>query len=801
MCRFLSTVIIFFTVCLLPATGSLAASGDPVAPHHRIKLKVFNRVDATSTHITGKADRAVLEAFKKKYPYIDITTFNGLDIDGASLMAVAGGTSPDVIYLNMKGSESYIRQGIVQPLDDLMAEVPSGDINDRYIPGVRRVAYRRGPDGRKHWYAVPYGNLVTVLFYHKALFREAGLHPDKPPRDWGELLQYARRITDPDKGVYGMGFSTGKAVSYVWYTFLASAGGEMMVEDSSGDWKLKYNSDVAVRAARFFTRMIQEPFVKNGKTVKTCVYSDTDIIDKFSQGKVGMHLGYLDDKMIAAINPFTVGIAPWPGDGLGHRGSELNATMMGLYAGVKDPEIKDAAFKFMWFWDGPEARAIRTRIFVENGYGGFVNPQYLRRYGYTEYLKYVPKGWEETLNQAMKNGHPEPYGKNCEAIYSMVDRPIQQMLAEGVGHMSKKKANLRIRQLLDKSVVETDAMLLGTIPPDVQRTRRTVALIVSLVIVIAFSLVFSYLMKIFTPPDSGGTKAWDFRKYWLAYLLLVPAVSTIFIWHYIPLLRGAAIAFYDYRIMGGSTLVWLDNFADVLFDPFFWKTMLNTLYYAALWLGLGFFAPVILALFLSEVPRLKVFYRVLFYLPAVISGIVVMFMWKSFYDPSAAGLLNKVVSIFGIESQAWLQNPHLAMLCIIIPLVWAGMGPGCLIYLAALKSVPEELYEAADLDGAGTMRKVRHITLPMIKPLIIINLMGAFIGAFNSADFVLVMTGGGPNYATHVVGLEVFYNAFCYLKFGRAAAIGWLMSLVLLGFTAYQMKRLSNMTFKAGGAS
>jgi len=792
--RLLSLVFVF----------SLMLSVRPAdAEQERVKLKVFNQVDATSTDIVQKANRAVLDAFKKKYPYVDITTFSGvyLDMDTAPLMAVAGGTSPDVVYVNMRKSESFISQGIIQPLDDLMAKLPPSEIAGRYIPAVRQVAYRRGPDGRKHWYAVPYGNFAMALFYRKDLFLAAGLDPDRPPRNWQELEQYAHKLTDIDKGIYGIGFGLDNGVSWTWYQFLSSAGGNVMEEDRDGNWRLTYDSNAAVRAAYFFARLAQGNFRNKGKSIKSCVYSDRDLVTKFDRGQIAMKFGYLDDKMIANLNPYVTGIAPMPGDDKGHHGSELNSTMMGMYAGIKDPRVREAAFKFMWFWDGPEAIAIRTRIFVENGYGGFVNPAYLRKYGYTEYLKYVPKGWEETLNNALKYGHPEPYGKNCDAVYSMLDRPIQQMLAENAGNMPQGKAMKRIETLLHNSMGKTEQMMMGHVPPDVKRTRRSIAFMVAILIIIAFTLVFRYLMKVFTPSDLETTVKWGFRKYWLAYVLLIPAAAAIFIWHYIPLLRGAAIAFYDYRIMGGSQLIWLDNFADVLFDPFFWKAMVNTLYYAGLWLLLGFFAPVILALFLSEVPRLKVFYRVLFYLPAIISGIVVMFMWKSFYDPSAAGLLNKVISLFGITPQAWLQNPHLAMLCIIIPLIWAGMGPGCLIYLAALKSVPEELYEAADLDGAGTMSKVWHITLPMIKPLILINLIGAFIGAFNSSDFVLIMTGGGPNYATHVVGLEVFYNAFLYLKFGRAAAIGWLMSLVLLGFTAYQMKRLSNMTFKAGGTA
>ena len=139
----------------------------------------------------------------------------------------------------------------------------------------------------------------------------------------------------------------------------------------------------------------------------------------------------------------------------------------------------------------------------------------------------------------------------------------------------------------------------------------------------------------------------------------------------------------------------------------------------------------------------------------------------------------------------------MAMLALMIPQAWASLGPGCLIYLAALKTVPEDLYEAAAIDGAGLCARIRHVTLPVIRPLILIQLIFALIASFQSADFVLFMTGGGPDYGTHVVGLEVFLKAYVFLDFGVATAMGWIMAFALLGFTVLQMTRLSRVTFRA----
>jgi multiple sugar transport system permease protein len=135
------------------------------------------------------------------------------------------------------------------------------------------------------------------------------------------------------------------------------------------------------------------------------------------------------------------------------------------------------------------------------------------------------------------------------------------------------------------------------------------------------------------------------------------------------------------------------------------------------------------------------------------------------------------------------------MFAVVLPGVWAGAGPGSVLYLAALKNIPDERYEAADLDGASWWHKVRFITLPGLKPLILINLLGVFIAGFKAMENIFVLTGGGPLYSTHTIGLEVWTNAFMYLKFGYATAAAWVMGAILIGFTLVQIRNLTRMRF------
>lgn len=280
---------------------------------------------------------------------------------------------------------------------------------------------------------------------------------------------------------------------------------------------------------------------------------------------------------------------------------------------------------------------------------------------------------------------------------------------------------------------------------------------------------------------------------------MLPAVASVLLWIYLPMAMGTRMAFQDYGIVRDSVWVGLSNFGDMLVDATWWASLKRTGYFMLLMLGLGFWPPILLAILLQEVSHGKIFYRTVFYLPAVIAGFVVIYLWRLFYDPGAYGILNQVIALVGIEPQRWLGDPRLAMFAVVIPVVWASVGPGCLIYLAALKSVPDELYEAADVDGASFFDKIRYIVIPYLKPLIIIQFIGAFIAASQGAGFILVMTFGGPAEATRVAGLHIFQEAFLALRFGMATAMAWFLGIMLIGFTVWQLKILSRMEFRAAG--
>lgn len=790
----------------------------------KIILKVFELPDPKAADAFSRADRAVIEAFKAKYPNIELRSFSGIkienmDLDAGPLMAIAGGVSPDIIYVNFRQSATYIEKGFLYPLDEFVKYVDQDELNYRiYDPVWPVVKRKKEKDSIDHIWTIPYETLVRVLMYRKDMFRRVGLDPDDPPENWEELFSYAQRMTVPEENVYGITFSSGPQCAWDWITFLWSAGGEAVRQNlQTGEWYASFDDKAAVESMYFYTKICSESWIDGvGNQQYGYAKRDGDWGNMWFDGQIGMRIDYMDDKSLGkSLDPNLYGVAPVPKGPTGIRGSELNCRMMGIFSGAGESnngglgdrdaqKVKEAAFQYIWFYDSDEARKIRLQVMIDAGYGKMMNPVFLRKYGFEEFLQYSPEGWEETFNEALQNGKPEPYGKNTQKIYEYMSYPLNECISlNKAGKLGDTEAEKKenIKQILEKAVQKTNRKMLGKITPEERLKRNRTAVMVAIIIFAVFIYVIYRVWKIFTPKTFEPVSRKPKKKNFLPVIIMLPALLSILIWKYLPMLMGSVMAFQDYSLVGDSTFVGMANFADVLYDPVWWASLGRTFYYMILSLGLGFVPPIILAILLQEVSHGKLFYRVIYYLPAVVSGVIVIYLWKLLYDPSDSGILNQLLMWLGLPKSDWLGNRNLAMLLCILPTVWAGVGPGCLIYLAALKSIPQEIYEAADIDGAGFRHKVRHIVLPSMKALIIIQFIAAFIASAQQSGFILVMTFGGPNQATRVADLLIFEKAYLYLNFGIATAMAWLLGVLMMGFAVFQLRKLSRMEFRTADSA
>ena len=808
MRRSLMSLLLLLTGLMTPLTAARAS----------IVLKVFELPDPRATDANSKANAAVVQAFRQKYPHIELRAFSGIkienmDLDAGPLMAIAGGVAPDILYVNFRQSDTYIQNNFLYPLDEFISRERPEAMQLRVEKPVWQVIKRKlkGSSEEKVW-MLPYETLVRVLMYRKDVFRRVGLDPNQPPRDWEQFKAYAARLSDPATNTYGTVLAAGPQAAYDWLPLLWAAGGDAVVWDPVQEvWRASFASEAGVRAIEYYLELLNQPWKdKNGRPQRGFAMREGDWGYLWTEGKIAMRNDYLSQQnMGGKYDPNLYGFAPSPAGPSGQGGSEINCRMMGIFSGAgisndaglgdRDPQlVREAAWEYIRFYDSEEARQIRLKVMVESGYGRTQNPVFLKRYGYDDYLRYAPEGWLETFETAMREGKPEPFGDNCQKVYEFMTYPLDELIKlDRSGRLGNDPQTRRaaILRVLQKAQERTNAEMIGTLPKAEKIRRERLAAVIAALILFAFLLTLWRVWTILAPETRSSASPSSKRWFWIA-LLLAPAVISIFMWKYVPLISGSLMAAKDYKLVGHSPWVGFGNLAEVLFDPSWWASVGKTLYYMALSLGFGFLPPIILAIMLQEVSHAKLLYRVIFYLPAVISGVIVIYLWKLLYAPGDAGALNQLLLALGLPKSDWIRNESLAMLCVVLPGIWAGMGPGSLIYLAALKNIPNELYEAADIDGAGFLAKLRHIVFPSLRALIIIQLIAAFIIAAQSSDFILVMTFGGPNEATRVADLLIFEKAYLYLKFGLATTMAWMLSLMLMGFTVMQIKHISRMEFR-----
>ncbi|HPR18672.1 MAG TPA: extracellular solute-binding protein, partial [Candidatus Cloacimonadota bacterium] len=499
----------------------------------KVILKVFELPDPKAADAFSRADRAVIKAFKEKYPYIELRSFSGIkienmDLDAGPLMAIAGGVSPDIIYVNFRQSATYIEKGFLYPLDDYVKNIDPEELSFRiYDPVWPVVKRQKGNEGEEHIWSIPYETLVRVLMYRKDLFRKVGLDPDKPPQTWNELLSYAQRMSIPEEEIYGITFSSGPQCAWDWITFLWSAGGEAVRKNpQTGEWYASFDDDAAVNSMYFYMGMCSDPWIDStGKQQHGYANRYGDWGYMWFDGQIGMRIDYMDDKSLGkSLDPNLYGVAPVPTGPTGMRGSELNCRMMGIFSGAGETnngglgerdakKVKDAAFKYIWFYDSDEARKIRLQVMIDAGYGKMMNPVFLRKYGFEDFLQYTPTGWEETFNEALANGKPEPYGKNTQKIYEYMSYPLNEIIdlnEKGKLGQTEAEKKTHIKEILTKAVAKTNRKMLGKISPEERYKRNRTAVIVAIIIFSMFIYVIYRVWQIFTPktfePPSPKTK-------------------------------------------------------------------------------------------------------------------------------------------------------------------------------------------------------------------------------------------------------------------------------------------------------
>ncbi|GIO66378.1 sugar ABC transporter permease [Paenibacillus sp. FSL M7-1455] len=280
-----------------------------------------------------------------------------------------------------------------------------------------------------------------------------------------------------------------------------------------------------------------------------------------------------------------------------------------------------------------------------------------------------------------------------------------------------------------------------------------------------------------------GDAAWGYA--FIAVALLVFAMFTLY-----PVISALIISFQKYKPIG-SEFVGFENYTETFKDKLFWKAIVNTVVYTVLTVPVSLllsFAVSIMILPLKK--KMQTVFKAVYYLPAVASGVALSLVWLWIFDPMPVGIFNKVTSFFGLGTHNWLGSSAYAMFSLVLMAWLSSHGTSIIIYLAALLGIDGSYYEAAELDGASFFQKLWYIVVPCLKPTTLFLLVTGVIGSFQVFQNAYLMTGGGPDNATTMVGLLIFNNAFKYFEFGKAAAQSLVLAAIIAVISFIQFKFL-----------
>ncbi|MEU4624041.1 sugar ABC transporter permease [Actinoplanes sp. NPDC023801] len=273
------------------------------------------------------------------------------------------------------------------------------------------------------------------------------------------------------------------------------------------------------------------------------------------------------------------------------------------------------------------------------------------------------------------------------------------------------------------------------------------------------------------------------------HAFLIGAILCFGLFMWFPMIRGIVMSFQRTR-RGVTTWVGWDNYVRIIEDPSFWVAWKNTFYFTGLALILGFVAPFFVAILLNEFRHAKGYLRILVYLPVMLPPASALYLFKYYaYDPSEAGLFNAILAFFNLPTSEWMQSPTMTMPAMVIASTWMNMGGAVLIYLAALQNIPGDLYEAAELDGAGLAKRIWHVTIPQTRLILALLAMMQIVATMQLfIEPLILANGAGTQDSATSVAYLIYQHGFFQNDLNGAAALGVIMLLVLAAFSAVYLR-------------
>jgi multiple sugar transport system permease protein len=749
------------------------------------------------------------------------------------ICAVAGGVPPDLVWFDRFAIGEWASRGALTDLRAMLdAQSPDDpyriDLTEYYEWAVAEASYAPPGSGQTPGvYGIPTNADVRAFFVNLDVLRQAGLvdaqgHP-KPPRTWEELLDYSKRLTlyrtpgDPSSGIVRLGFAPSVGNSWL-YLFSWQAGGEMLSADGR---RVTMNSPENVRALKYMTSL----YDACGGVGQVDAYRDAQqqggSLDPLLNGQLAMKIdGDAFLGIIAEWKPqldFAVLPAPMPADRL--AAGVPPVTWSGGWSVVipSTSRNKTGAFKLMQFLNSEEGIRIleRGRRDEKESQGRLYLPRPLANQRLHDMMV------RETVELDPKV--PAPFKRAFEVFRDLRPNtrirpvtPIGQLLWNqhvratdaGVNHTFADQARQtgRDESELALATMQVDAQraldrLLSPPPPTIVHWRP-ILLGYAALVALPFLLMWIVYRR---RRREHGYRA---REVGAALLFLSPWAIGFVVLVGGPIVFSVIISFTRYDVLSPARYVGLGNYHRAFTDPVFYKSLFNTLF-MVIQIPLGMALSLAVALLLNRGIRAIGLYRAAFYLPVVMPLVATTLLWTWLLNPNHGAVnsvlawlidtpparwIEQLVSLFSAEPfqftlPGWIRDPAWSKPSIILMNLWKA-GGGMIIWLAGLQSIPPDLYEAASIDGAGAWRRFRHITVPMLSPFILFNLIIGLIGTMQIFTEAYILTAGGaaggPADSTLFYAYYLFVQAFQFFNMGYASAMAWVLFLIVLVLTLAQ---------------
>ncbi len=753
-------------------------------------------------------DQDVVAEFERRNPGIKVVAGVTASRDMVSdpqrlLCAIAGGDPPDLVMFDRYAVAEWAARGAFLPLDEFIArdrDKPEGIRPEDFFEACWKEAQWKG-----HVYAIPSGTDNRALYYNKDLLIAAGLVDEggeaRPPRTWEELEDYAMRLSEfvrDEKGRITAIRRAGFIPNYgnAWFYFYSWLNDGQLLSDDGRRCTL--DSPANVEAMRYVVRL----YDKLGGAELVYGFQSSfqrAELDPFLTGKVAMKIdgNWVLNHIGNYRRDMNFGVAPAPMPRRRLEGGKPYISWSGGWSwviprGAKHPE---EGWRLIRWLASQEAAIIRNdaereanlaqgKIFIPSLHAN-------RKIARALYRRYLAE--DPTIEQKFKDAYQVFLNLLPESRYRPVT-PVGQFLWNQ--QVRAMEAAIYHRDTVE-AVLRRHAAEVQHELDRVYRPRNEPVVNWAVPLVAYLGLVVGV----------GGLLWWRHRRqsrsrgyfrheYRAGVLFALPWIVGFVVFMGGPIVFSLVISFCEYDVLSPGRWVGLANYR-YLFgeDPVFWKSLGNTLY-MLIGVPLGMGVSLGLAMLLNARVRGMSAWRTFFYLPAVMPAVAAALLWMWIFQPTH-GLLNRLFEMVGLNwllahlglrvPIQWLQNQATSKPSLILMGLWSA-GAGMIIWLAGLKGIPQHLYEAAEIDGAGPWRRFFHITLPMLSPYIFFNLLMGIINTLQQFQSAYIMTAGGPVDSTLFFGYHLFNNAFRYFRMGQASAMAWVMCVIVLIITAIQLR-------------